>query len=219
MPADEAFDRPTTEAVVFPSGRLDLEGILHRPAAPEALSPAVAVLQPHPLYGGDMHNNVVVALCEALAEQGFVALRFNFRGVGRSGGSHEGGVDEREDARAALDFLASRPGVDASRLCLAGYSFGAVVALSVGDERLAALAAVSPPLGRETLLNLTCPTLFVFGERDNIAPHRDPALIGSDLPEGSRVFVVPGADHFWLGFEDALAGEVGCFFLERIRGS
>jgi alpha/beta superfamily hydrolase len=166
-----------------------------------------------------MHNNVVVALCAALAEEGFEALRFNFRGVGRSGGAHGGGVDEREDARAALDFLASRPGVDASRLCLAGYSFGAIVALSLGDERLTASAAVSAPLGRETPLNLTCPTLFVFGERDNIAPPRDLERIGGDLPAGSRVAVVPGADHFWLGFEDRLAGEVGYFFLERISAS
>jgi alpha/beta superfamily hydrolase len=166
-----------------------------------------------------MHNNVVVALCEVLADEGFVALRFNFRGVGRSGRRHGGGIDEREDARAALDFLASRPGVDASRLCLAGYSFGAVVALSLGDGRLKAVAAVSPPLGSETPLAVTCPTLFVFGERDDIAPPRDLERIGSDLAAGSRVVVVPGADHFWLGFEDRLAGEVGYFFLERTRES
>jgi alpha/beta superfamily hydrolase len=162
-----------------------------------------------------MQNNVVVALCEALAAQGFAALRFNFRGVGRSGGTHGGGEREREDAGAALDFLASQPDVDASRLGLAGYSFGAVVALSTDDRRLAAIAAVSPPLADKPPLKLTCPTLFVFGERDNIAPPRNLERAGIELPEGSRIVVVPGADHFWLGFEDTLADEVTRFFVEQ----
>ncbi len=161
-----------------------------------------------------MHNNVVVALCEVLAAEGFATLRFNFRGVGPSGGSHGGGMAEREDAVAALDFLAAHRGVDARRLYLAGYSFGAVVALSAGDRRLRAIAAVSPPLNGQHL-KLSRPALFVFGERDNIAPPRDPERMGIELPEGSRIVVVPGADHFWLGFEDRLTDEVVRFFKEQ----
>jgi alpha/beta superfamily hydrolase len=122
-----------TEAVRFPSGELTLVGVLHRPQGTGL--PAVAVCHPHPLYGGDMENNVVVSLCGALADAGVAALRFNFRGVGGSGGSHGGGIGERQDALAALDFLAGVAGVDGGGLGLAGYSFGALVALGAADER------------------------------------------------------------------------------------
>ncbi len=217
MLSDSASRRPTSEAVVFPSGESELEGVLHHPVRGEAPFSAAVVLQPHPLYGGDMHNNVVVALCRTLADEGFAALRFNFRSVGGRGGLRGSGIEEREDARAALAFLASCPGVDAGRFCLAGYSFGAVVALSLGELGLRALAAVSPPLGEGLSFRLTCPTLLVFGERDSIAPPRDQARLGLDLPEGSRALTIRGADHFWLGFEESLAGEVGYFFIGRTR--
>ncbi|GAG53448.1 unnamed protein product [marine sediment metagenome] len=79
-----------TQEITFTSDGLALQGILHRPDS--SPSSAVAVCHPHPLYGGDMHNSVVVALCRAAASRGIAALRFNFRGVGRSEGSFADGV-------------------------------------------------------------------------------------------------------------------------------
>lgn len=74
-----------------------------------------------------MSNNVVFAICQALARQSIAALRFNFRGVGNSGGTFGEGIAEQEDVRAALDHVTSTPDIDHGRLGLVGYSFGAGV--------------------------------------------------------------------------------------------
>jgi len=203
--------------VSFPVGDLTLEGILHPVEnARTTRVPGAVVCHPHPLYGGDMHNNVVVSLCEALSAHGVAALRFNFRGVGDSEGSHGGGHAERDDARAGLAFLASQPGIDAKRLCLAGYSFGAVVALSAGCSTLVGIAAVSPPLSGDLSKGfmLECPALFVFGEKDRVAPASALEQGGLDLPPGSRIAVISGADHFWWGYEGEVVREVIAFFKE-----
>lgn len=203
-----------TEPISFPSGDLTLVGVLHRPQG--SALPGVAVCHPHPLYGGDMENNVVVALCRALAEGGTAALRFNFRGVGGSGGSYGAGVGEREDARAALEFLAGRPEVDGGRLGLAGYSFGAVVALGAADERPRALAAVSPPAGTPASSQVRVPTLLISGDRDDIASARRLPEMAESLGQACEVRSVAGADHFWWGHEEALATAVLEFFRARL---
>jgi len=205
-----------TEPVRFPSGDLTLVGVVHRP---QGLGLAgVAVCHPHPLFGGDMENNVVVALCQALAGGGMVALRFNFRGVGGSGGSYGGGFGERQDARAALDFLAGLAEVDGGRLGLAGYSFGALVALSAAGERVRALAAVSPPAGGldPTSFRGGIPTLLVSGDRDDVSPAaRLPEMAGS-LGPPCEIRSVAGADHFWWGYEETLATAVLEFFRAQL---
>ena len=202
-----------SQQVTFPSNGLTLEGVVHRPAG-ASLYPAVVVCHPHPLYGGDMGSSVVVAICEGLGAEGIGALRFNFRGVGGSEGSFGGGSEERGDVRAALDYLEGEPGVDGGRIGLAGYSFGALVALAAVDERVRGLAAVSPPLAMQDFSGreVRCPSLFVFGGEDAVAPAErlreiSPALLGEQ-----RAVVVPGADHFWWGQEEVLVKEVVAFF-------
>ena len=88
--------------VTFPVGALTLKGRFGMPSHP----PSVGVLlcHPHLLYGGDMQNNIVVALAEALQQAGMMTLRFNFRGVGQSGGRHGGGEAEIEDVQAAVEY-------------------------------------------------------------------------------------------------------------------
>ena len=209
-----------TEAVRFPSGELTLVGVLHYldDSKLEGLQPAVAVCHPHPLYGGDMENNVVVSLCGALAGAGVTALRFNFRGVGGSDGSHGGGIGERQDARAALDFLAGLADVDGSHLGLAGYSFGALVALSAADERVRALVAVSPPAGG--LDAASCqrgiPTLLVSGDHDDIAQAARLPEMAASLRPTCETRSVAGADHFWWGQEETLATVVLEFFRAQL---
>jgi alpha/beta superfamily hydrolase len=206
------------ESVRFPSGDLALVGVLHRPQGSGL--PAVAVCHPHPLYGGDMENNVVESLCGALAAAGMAALRFNFRGVGGSGGSYGGGSGERQDARAALDFLTGLPEVDSGRLGLAGYSFGALVALSAADERVRALVAVSPPAGGldAASCRLGIPTLLVSGDQDDIAPTARLPEMAAFLGPTCGTLSVAGADHFWWGHEEALATAVIEFFQDRLLG-
>ena len=208
-----------TEPVHFPSGDLTLVGVLHRPEGSGL--PGVAVCHPHPLYGGDMENNVVVALCRALAGAGMVALRFNFRGVGGSSGSYGGGSEEGQDARAALDLLVGLAEVDSSRLGLAGYSFGALVALGTGDERVRAVAAVSPPAGGLDLASLPrgIPTLLVSGDRDDVSPALGLPEMAASLGPPCEIRSVGGADHFWWGHEETLATAVLEFFRAQLMAS
>src|SRR5579884_1047828 len=94
--------------LTIPAGDITLEGVLDAPEG-DGPFPAVVVCHPHPQYGGDMSNNVVLAAVRGLRGRGIGSLRFNFRGVGRSGGSYAAGAGERDDVRAALAHAATRP--------------------------------------------------------------------------------------------------------------
>lgn len=207
------------EPLTFPSGDLTLEGLFHSPQA--APYPAVVVCHPHPLFGGDMHNSVVTAVCQALVREGIGALRFNFRGVGRSQGRFGDGIGERDDAIAALAYLRRREGVDPAKVGIVGYSFGAAVALVAADEHLAALAAISPPnFGRGTPpLTIRCPTLLITGDRDDVAPPAQLTTLARTIGPQCQVALMPGADHFWWGHEEELAQAVARFLHDSLQTS
>ena len=210
----ETASRPIT----FTSEGLTLEGVLHPPAS--APFPAAAVCHPHPLYGGDMNNSVVVAVCQALAEAGIASLRFNYRGVGRSEGTYGDGLGERADAAAALAYLRRLADVEQDKVGIVGYSFGATVALTAADERVAAAAAISiPSFGQDVpSLALRCPTLLISGEQDEIAPAASLATLARTIGPQCQMSVVPGADHFWWGHEEELAERVAQFFRRCLIG-
>src|ERR671918_2684234 len=133
---NEAFD------IAGPAGRLEAI-LMHPDGEPEA---AAVVCHAHPLHGGIMHFKVVFRAAKALQRHGAAALRFNFRGVGRSDGTHDDGRGEQDDVRAALDELERRfPGLP---LLLGGFSFGASMALRVAatDARPRALFALGLPM-------------------------------------------------------------------------
>ena len=134
-------EQPVT--IPFAPG-LSLEGAL---TLPDRCPAGVVLCHPHPRYGGDMDSPVVVAAAEACAGQGLATLRFNFRGVGDSGGAWDEGRGEQDDVRAALALLRQRLQPTA-RLALAGYSFGASMSsrVAAGDQHLAGLALIAPPL-------------------------------------------------------------------------
>lgn len=212
----------TDERVMFPvpgpSGDLLLEGVLRLPSNPTPVAGAV-VCHPHPLRGGDMHNNVVEALCEGLELAGVASLRFNFRGVGRSGGEHGHGEAELDDVRAALAYLAARPELDAARCALAGYSFGARAALRVaGDAGVPALLCVAPPM-REPVAEAApqCPTLVLVGSMDQVLDN-DPTAYAARLPSPDVLRVVQGTNHFWGGFEPVLVSAAREFFSAHLAG-
>ena len=105
-----------------PAGRL--EALLDAPDDAAAIRAAVVFAHPHPQYGGTMHTKAVYQGAKALARIGCAVLRFNFRGVGASEGAFDSGEGEKDDFRAALDYMAARyPGVP---LWAAGFSFGVV---------------------------------------------------------------------------------------------
>lgn len=205
------------DKVTFNCGALTLEGILARPAdsAPRA---GVLLCHPHPLYGGNMDNNVVQAVSKALVLQGLAALRFNFRGVGGSEGSFGDGKGEEEDAHAALSFLSSYKGIDAKRVGILGYSFGGLVALAAGvkNELVQALGGIAPMLSPGILQSCLKPVLLAYGTKDDVI---SPAKIISEaesLPGWATVETIAGADHFFWGYEKEVAERVASFFERQL---
>ncbi len=209
-------------AVSFQVNGLTFEGVVAQPEGQQAALPAVVVCHPHPLYGGSMDTNVVLALSFALAEHGFAALRFNFRGVGNSQGIHAKGELEHQEVLAALDFMSAWPGVARNRVGLAGYSFGSSVILGHEDlqKRARAIALISPPLGAlgsTALKRSRQPVLVVAGDEDRLVQSKQ---LGSALESFSNppaCHVVTGADHFWFGYESRLAPPVVEFFTEKLK--
>jgi alpha/beta superfamily hydrolase len=187
-----------------PTGRLEAI-LMHPRATPVA---AAAVCHAHPLHGGMMHFKVVFRAAKALQSAGLAALRFNFRGVGRSEGRFDHGIGEQDDAEAALDELERR--FRPLPLVLGGFSFGSAVALRVGakDPRVRAVFALGYPASIFTehphLDGRGVPRLFVQGERDRFASGEALRALVEPRPGPKEVVVVPGADHFFEGRLDAL---------------
>ena len=206
--------------VKFPSGELLLEGVLGLPGG-KGPFPAVIMCHPHPLYGGSMDNNVVDSICVALAHASLVSFKFNFRGVGRSQGTHSGGAGETEDVAAAISFVSDLAEVDLERIGLAGYSAGAGYALPicVNDVRVKALAAVSPPLAMfdfEMLKDCRKPKFLISGDRDSFTSVSQFLQFCQGLAEPRECHSVESADHFWWGHEKALAEKVVAFFTREL---
>jgi len=194
--------------VGFGSENLQIEGML----ATAPGSRGVVITHPHPLYGGDMDNPVVIAVQRACLRRGFSTLRFNFRGVGVSEGRYDNGAGERRDVAAALSFLAGR-GVTA--IDLVGYSFGAWVnaGLSAGFRRM---VMVSPPVAFMSFdppAPIPALRLIVTGGRDDIAPARTISAYRPRWNPGAAFEVIPDADHFYGGclktLEDTLEKHIG----------
>jgi alpha/beta superfamily hydrolase len=202
--------------ISFSSGGLVLEGIL---AIPEGAGPfpAVIVCHPHPLYGGSMDNNVVNSLSETLTQASLASFKFNFRGVGGSQGEFDQGIGEQEDVEAAISFISTVKEIDSKRIGLAGYSAGAGFAFPVGfnDNRIKAMAAVSPPLSMfdfDFLKSCPKPKLLISGSRDELIPIDQLLEFCQNLPEPKECESIEGADHFWWGYESCLAAKVVAFF-------
>ena len=209
-------------SVVFRSKGAMLEGVVASPQDTQGRLPGVVVCHPHPLFGGNMDNSVVIAICRALIDEDFVTLRFNFRGVGSSEGSFADGDLEREDVRAAMELVKEWPGVDRGKIGLAGYSFGASMVLAghTTYKNAKALVFISPPIKALESLSGTKdkrPKLFVSGDRDRLVPWE--ALKERVDSDGaySKLALVPGADHSWRGHEEDLAGHVVDFLAEALR--
>ncbi|MFC1917606.1 alpha/beta hydrolase [Chloroflexota bacterium] len=209
--------------VRFASGKLSLEGVLYLPEGGNKI-PLVIVCHPHPLYGGSMENNVVDSLCLALVQASCGAFKFNFRGVGGSEGEYGEGIGEQEDVRASLDFVTGQDEVDSSCLGVAGYSAGAgfSIPVGIGDERVKALAAVSPPLGMydfSSLKDCLKPKMLIAGERDNLIPQEQFHQFCEEVTEPKECINVADADHFWWGYEGFMAQKVAEFFTVHLRVS
>lgn len=172
------------------------------------------VCHPHPLFAGTMHNKVVYRAAQAFEEAGLAVLRFNFRGVGHSTGTHDDGRGEVEDARLALEhLLEDQP--RAKEIVVAGFSFGAAVGLKLGcaDGRVTRLTGIgtSMRLNRlDCLDECTKPKLFIHGEHDELASLAALKSRLAELPSSSpwRLVVIKGAGHFFDGQLDEVKASI-----------
>lgn len=182
--------------IAGPSG--PLEARLDLPAGPAR---AVAVLgHPHPLHGGTMHTKALYQTAKGLTRAGIAALRFNFRGVGLSGGTFDAGPGEMDDFRAAVDFAAERfPGLP---IWAGGMSFGSWIAASVGaaDPRVSLVLAVAPPVDRydfSALATAHKPVFIVHGEEDELIPAKDIRRFYATLAEPRELVMIEDANHLF----------------------
>jgi alpha/beta superfamily hydrolase len=158
-------------------------------------------------------------LAEELSARGFVALRFNFGGVGLSGGSFTDGVEEPGDVAAAVRYLKSTPEVNQDQLHLTGWSFGSWMALMALAEGLEIMkcVAIAPPLiaydwrsqaGR--IAASSAERHYIVGDSDQFCPVADLREFTSEISEEDsvNVTVLPGVDHFLFGHEPEVIGLV-----------
>jgi len=183
-----------------------LEGVLHTPIDAE-LAPIIILCHPQPA-SSDMHDTLNIALARRLAETGILALRFNFRGVGKSQGQQTDGRLEPLDLAGAIDYALSQPGGNPAKICVIGHGFGAYIALLYApfDTRIRTIVSISLPLYRVAKgfpKPFERPKLFVTGEFDEICPlfKLEPFVEQLKGPKGIKVIV--GARHLMRGFEDA----------------
>jgi hypothetical protein len=197
-------------AVIIKNQTIRLQALLGKGTG----NPGVVITHPHPLYGGNMVNPVVVRTASAFAQQGFTTLRFNFRGTGGSSGMYDNGHGEQTDVIAALEFLKDQ-GCDP--LYLAGYSFGSRVNASfvAGGYDIFDHIMISPPvafMSFDDIAALPSTGLVITGQNDEIAP---PKRIQTHLDRWGitpRFDIIPGCDHFYAGHLDSLHQSLSHYF-------
>lgn len=178
-----------------------IEGVLKRNGSDKG----VVICHPHPLYGGSMNNNVVDAIEYGFSERGFTTLKFNFRGVGLSGGCYDEGDGEVDDLAASIKFLKSQLD-DNAGIVLAGYSFGAWIcsraALKIDD--IDAMFLVAYPFAfyeTEALQRFNKKIYFVGGEHDDISPLDALLKFYREFPVVEKYLKIIPTDHFYWGKE------------------
>lgn len=195
-----------TQSVQFQGPAGVLEGLQDEPVA-GAFKGIAVIAHPHPLFGGTMQNKVVQTLAKAFVQNGWRAIRFNFRGVGASAGVYDEGRGELDDMLSVIaQSQAQAPGSDSMGLALAGFSFGAYVtshaaAQLATTERLEKLVLVGTAASRfqvaPVLAALHDKTLVVHGEVDDTVPLA--SVMDWARPQSLPVTVIPGVEHFFHG--------------------
>ena len=205
----------------FESSGLVLQAVFDVPESKHKV-PGVVICNPHPRFGGDITNDVIVILCDNLNSAGIATFRFNFRGVGTSEGVHDYGNGEVDDAESALSTLALQDCIDPSRIGIAGYSFGASIALqaAIDSNLVQAIFSVACPVGAFRALSskeLLQPKMFVLGDHDHDFPVDEFRFLTKRYSQPKDVSVIHNADHFFRGFESTV-GELAATFFHCVVG-
>ena len=208
--------------VIFtgPGGRI--EGRYH--PARQKNAPIGIVLHPHPQFGGTMNHQIVYQIYYAFVHRGFSALRFNFRGVGRSQGGFDHGIGELSDAAAALDWAQS-VNTEARSCWIAGFSFGAWIGMQLLMRRpeIEGFISIAPPANLYDFSFLApCPSsgLIIHGDKDAVVPPRDVTNLVEKLKTQKGIVieqkVVAGANHFFDGRVEPLMTAIGQYLDKRL---
>jgi alpha/beta superfamily hydrolase len=157
------------------------------------------VAHPHPLYGGTMDNKVAATLARTFVALGYVAARFNFRGVGASEGVHDDGRGEVDDMLVMLEHMqAQYPGLP---IALSGFSFGTFVQAQLQQRLIKEgrpaerLVLVGTAAGKWPMPEVPADTILIHGELDDTITLAQ--VFDWARPQDIPVVVIPGADHFF----------------------
>ena len=157
------------------------------------------VAHPHPLYGGTMDNKVVQTLARTFTSLGYVAARFNFRGVGASEGVHDDGFGETDDMLLMLGHMQEQ--YSGLPVVLSGFSFGTFVQAQL-HQRLAGegraverMVLIGTAAGKWPVPNVPADTIVIHGEMDDTITMQQ--VLDWARPQELPVIVIPGADHFF----------------------
>lgn len=205
-----AFSHTSSQTMMIdgPVGQLEL--LTTAPSLSEPSSYVAIICHPHPLFQGTMHNKVVTTLAKSVSDV-MPTIRFNFRGVGQSGGSYGAGVGECDDLRAVMAWAQEQH--KGCQCILMGFSFGAGVAAAVANETsLALLLTVAPSVSHShlhTLTGIRCPWVMIFAGNDEVVDANETRqFIQSPASKLSQVIELPEASHFFHGELVSLKSQV-----------
>ena len=183
-----------------PAGKL--ETVLAEPNS-ECRHGIAIIAHPHPLYGGTMDNKIVHTLFKALFELGFITVKFNYRGVGKSEGSYGDGLGETEDVIAVVEAIRGQFDAESNDLALllAGFSFGgaiqAHVAKITNPESIIMVAPSVEHLQAPSVSSYVKRVLIIQGDQDEVVPLE--VVIEWAAPQDLPIVVIPAAEHFFHG--------------------
>ncbi len=195
------IDFPTKDSYLFLTGESGKLELLISPDAHNKNDKIAIICHPHPLYQGTMDNKVVHTIHKALHSIEFTTIRFNYRGVGRSDGEYGDSIGESQDLRTIINWVQSvQP---TSKILLAGFSFGAFIALkeskNINCMQLISVAPAVQNQNYDLYLPIECPWLVIQGEEDEIIP---PQLVFDwldSLEKKPDIIKFPHTGHFFHG--------------------
>jgi len=185
------------QKITFQAETFHIEGLISSTESQKR----VVITHPHPLFGGDMYNQVVSSLTIIYQKMGYQTLRFNFRGVGRSQGTYSDGIGEQQDVIAATDYFKQ---IHPGPIDLAGYSFGAWVNVNVVKkiEDLHQLMLISPPVDFiqfDDSFSIPMLRSVISGSNDEYASVDHVSRIVKKWNPNAQLNFIKGADHFFSG--------------------
>ena len=197
----------TLNSILLSGPEGPLEALLQEPESPDKIDRIAVICHPHPQYGGTMHNKVVYRMARSARTEAAAVLRFNFRGVGRSAGTYDGGRGEQDDLRAAMRYMLDRyPG---KPITIGGFSFGSRISLRAccGEPGVDRIVAVGTPVNTHDwsfLSQCGCPKAFFHSTNDEFGSRAAMERVFEFAADPKTLTWIEAQDHFFVDRLDAL---------------